>query len=137
MNRQNYSPKDLRNIEILINAGHGWAKFANNVKIQGWVSEKQSETLSNMVNKLIELRLAKAKMYTPPAKKQSNISISDDVPAMGYKKDYYDEESSSWHGETYYQGQRINTQWHDNGNTTYHWGGPCAPTTYDKNGEEC
>lgn len=137
MTKEPYTEKDLRCIDFLIKAGHGWAKFASNVKAQGWVSPKQSETLNNMVNKLIEQRFKNAKMYVPSASKQNYPPIEGDHPAMGSRKDYYDEESSSWYGETYFQGNRVNTQWHDNGNTTYHWGGPCAPTTYDKNGEEC
>lgn len=50
---------------------------------------------------------------------------------------WYSEEDSSWFGTTEYQGGKVSTQWHDDGRTTYHWGGPCAPTTYDEYGEEC
>lgn len=54
-----------------------------------------------------------------------------------YASRWRDEESHSTFGHTMHQGTKIQTQWHDDGRTTYHWGGPCAPTTYDEHGEEC
>jgi len=49
----------------------------------------------------------------------------------------YDEDTKSYWGTTTFQGEKTRTEWHDDGRTTYHWGGPCLPTTYDSNGEEC
>jgi hypothetical protein len=54
-----------------------------------------------------------------------------------YMRKWYDEESSSTFGYTKEGSNYVKTQWHDDGRTTMHWGGPCAPTTYDKYGEEC
>lgn len=48
----------LRIIDELIRAGYGWKKYAENVKTQGWISNKQKDTLCNMYNKLQSVKKA-------------------------------------------------------------------------------
>lgn len=50
---------------------------------------------------------------------------------------YYDEDTKSHWGTTSWQGERVRTQWKDNGHTIYHHGGPCGPSEFDSNGEYC
>lgn len=50
---------------------------------------------------------------------------------------WYSEEDESRYEYREWNGDYLLEQYHDDGRTTVHWGGPCAPSTYDKFGEEC
>ena len=49
---QSIEDRYLTIIDELIKAGYGWKKYAENVKAQGWISNKQKETLILMHQKL-------------------------------------------------------------------------------------
>lgn len=46
------SSEHLERIEYMIRAGYGWKKYAESVLSQGWISEKQDETLDKMYCRL-------------------------------------------------------------------------------------
>lgn len=39
--------------------------------------------------------------------------------------------------EPHYTGGTVEVERYSDGSSTVNWGGPCAPTNYDANGEEC
>lgn len=49
MDRKEITPEIKHKIDICKANGHGWAKFAQNVENQGWVSDRQEATLHRMV----------------------------------------------------------------------------------------
>ena len=52
MIRYQISPAVEKQLDFLEAAGHGWAKFAGNVRQQNWVSDSQQRTLLDMERKL-------------------------------------------------------------------------------------
>lgn len=126
---QSIEDRYLTIIDELINAGYGWKKYAENIKAQGWISNKQKETLILMHQKVSTRRETYQSHSPRPSRSESRKE--------SYGREWYDEEESAWHGKTEWQGSVIDTTWHDDGRTTYNWGGPCAPTTYNEYGEEC
>ena len=55
---QTIEDRYTRIIDELIKAGYGWKRYAENVKAQGWISNKQKDTLCNMYNKLQSVKRA-------------------------------------------------------------------------------
>lgn len=55
---QSIEDRYIQIIDELIKAGYGWKKYAENVKAQGWISNKQKDTLCNMYNKLQSVKKA-------------------------------------------------------------------------------
>ena len=54
----------LRIIDSLIKAGYGWKKYAETVKAQGWISDKQKDTLCNMYNRMQSLKKSSSRSRT-------------------------------------------------------------------------
>lgn len=51
-------------IDSLIKAGYGWKKYAETVKAQGWISNKQKETLCNMHNRMQSIKKSSSRSRT-------------------------------------------------------------------------
>lgn len=54
----------LRIIDSLIKEGYGWKKYAETVKAQGWISDKQKDTLCNMYNRMQSLKKSSSRSRT-------------------------------------------------------------------------
>lgn len=127
------SDKDRRIINILKRVGYGYAKFASSVESSGRVTPKQRECMERMISKIMpKPREFYSKRPKRGAECTENASYNRTERCEGDINT-----SPGWYGYTQYNGNQVKTKWHDDGRTTYNWGGPCAPTTYDDNGEEC
>lgn len=127
---------DRRVINYLKKIGYGYAEFAKSVELGGMVSQKQRECMERMVRRVSSSTPRNARQYRVDNKTLNEYQYYDQ-PSDGYYDEGDEQTSPGWHGYTEYNGSKVSTKWHDDGRTTYYWGGPCAPTTYDENGEEC
>ena len=128
---------DRRVINYLKKIGYGYAEFAKSVELGGRVSEKQRECMERMVKKITNGRSHYNSYEIISSSKRSNNKHQETPNDSRWYCSGDDGESPGWYGYTEYNGGTVSTKWHDDGRTTYYWGGPCSPTTYDEYGEEC
>lgn len=128
---------DRRVINYLKKIGYGYAEFAKSVELSGMVSQKQRECMERMVKKITNGRSHYNSYEIISSNKQSNNKRQESPNKSRWYCSGDDGESPGWYGYTEYNGGTVSAKWHDDGRTTYYWGGPCAPTTYDEYGEEC
>lgn len=66
--------------------------------------------------------------------------LSNDKPMSNRSqrtKDSYDRSDYQRAKESDNTGGEVEVTRYRDGSSTVHWGGPCSPTNYDANGEEC
>lgn len=71
---QSIEDRYLTIIDELIKAGYGWKKYADNVKAQGWISNKQKDTLCDMYN-----RMRYMKNRTSRSRSHKNYCYDSDI----------------------------------------------------------
>ena len=69
----------IRIIDELIKAGYGWKKYAENVKAQGWASNKQKDALCNMYNKLQSVKMAGERGRSHGGRERCNYCYDSDI----------------------------------------------------------
>jgi len=52
MNSRPFTEQEVERLDYLIRAGWGWRKYAESVKGQGWISDRQAQVLDEMYCKV-------------------------------------------------------------------------------------
>tara|TARA_R110000744_G_C19371770_1_gene563125 strand:- start:9268 stop:9483 length:216 start_codon:yes stop_codon:yes gene_type:complete len=59
-----FTEQEVERLDYLIRAGWGWRKYAESVKSQGWISERQAVTLDEMYCK-VYTKTEQKKIFKP------------------------------------------------------------------------